>query len=200
MKNAIKYSKKGIVMVTLFTTLLSFANENSFFNIKNDAKKTALTLKSVKEGNQLSIIDNNGIILYREIIEKTGNYNKEFNLTSLPDGAYIFELDKDLEINTIPFNIKSNIILFEKEKEKTIFKPLIRVKDDMVYVSKLSFNEQPLKIEIYFTGSNGSELMFTETIENTKVIERIFKLDGLKFGSYKLVFHGEGREFIKYVN
>ena len=54
MKNAIKYSKKGIVMVTLFTTLLSFANENSFFNIKNDAKKTALTLKSVKEGNQLS--------------------------------------------------------------------------------------------------------------------------------------------------
>ena len=117
MKNAIKYSKKGIVMVTLFTTLLSFANENSFFTIKNDAKKTALTLKSVKEGNQLSIIDNNGIILYREIIEKTGNYNKEFNLTSLPDGAYIFELDKDLEINTIPFNIKSNIILFEKEKE-----------------------------------------------------------------------------------
>jgi len=200
MKNAIKYSKKGIVMVTLFTTLLSFANENSFFTIKNDVKKTALTLKSVKEGNQLSIIDNNGIILYQEVIEKTGIYNKEFNLTSLPDGAYIFELDKDLEINTIPFTIKSNIVLFEKEKGKTIFKPLMRVKDDIVYVSKLSFTEQPLKIEIYFTGSNGSELMFSETIENTKVIERIFKLDGLKFGSYKLVFHVDGREFIKYVN
>lgn len=187
-------------MVTLFTTMLSFANENSFFTIKNDAKKTSLSLKSVKEGNQLSIIDNNGIILYKELIEKTGAYNKEFNLTSLPDGKYIFELDKDLEINTIPFTVKSNIVLFEKEKEKTIFKPLARVKDDIVYVSKLSLNEEPLEIKIYFKGSNGSKLMFNETIENTKTIERIFKLDGLEFGSYKLVFHTEGRKFIKNIN
>jgi len=200
MKKVIKHSKKGILLVTLFATLLSFANEASLFNIKNDAKRTSLTLKNVKEGNLLSVKDINGVILYKEYIQESGTYTKGFDLTALPNGAYIFELDKDLEINTIPFTVKSNIVLFEKEKEETIFKPFTRVKDNVVYVSKLSLNEEPLEIEIYFKGFNGSELIFTETIENTKTIEKIYKLDGLEFGSYKLVFHTEGRRFIKNIN
>ena len=61
-------------MVTMFATLLSFANEASFYSIKNDAKRTSLTLDNVKQGNLLSIKDNNGIILYKEIIQKSGTY------------------------------------------------------------------------------------------------------------------------------
>ena len=96
MKNAVKHSKKGILMVTLFATLLSFANDASFYTISTDAKRTALTLRDVKEGNLLSIKDNNGVVLYKESIQKTGIYTKGFDLTSLPDGMYVFELDKDL--------------------------------------------------------------------------------------------------------
>jgi len=200
MKKVIKHSKKGILLVTLFATLLSFANEASLFNIKNDAKRTSLTLKNVKEGNLLSVRDINGVILYKEYIQESGTYTKGFDLTALPNGAYIFELDKDLEINTIPFTVKSNIVVFDKENEKTIFKPMARVKDDIVYVSKLSLNEDPLEIKVFFEGLNGSELMLTETIENTKIIERIYRLDGLNTGSYKIVFYTEGREFIKTIN
>ena len=187
-------------MVTMFATILSFANEATLFNIKNEAKRTSLTLHNVKKGNLLSVKDTNGVILFKEYIQESGSYTKGFDLTALPNGAYIFELDKDLEINTIPFTVKSNIVLFEKEKEKTIFKPIVRINDYIVYVSKLSLNEEPLEIKIYFKGLNSSELMFTETIENTKTIERIYKLEGLEFGSYKLVFHTEGRAFIKYIN
>ena len=200
MKNTIKNTKKGILMVTMFATLLSFANDASLFNIKNDAERTALTLYNVKQGNLLSVKDINGVILFKEYIQESGTYTKGFDLTALPNGAYIFELDKDLEINTIPFTVKSNIVLFEKENEKTIFKPMVRVEGDKVYVSKLALNEEPLEIKIYFEGLNGSELMFTETIENTKIIERIYRLDGLNTGSYKIVFYTEGREFIKTIN
>jgi hypothetical protein len=108
MKNVIKNTKKGILMVTMFATLLSFANEAPFYTIKKDAERTSLTLNDVKQGNLLSIKDDNGIILYKELIQKSGMYTKEFDLTTLPDGAYIFELDKDLEINTIPFTVNSN--------------------------------------------------------------------------------------------
>lgn len=195
MKNVIKHSKKGILMVTLFATLLSFANEASFYRIKNDAKRTSLTLRNVKKGNQLSIIDNHGVVLYKELIEQSGIYTKGFDLTSLPDGSYIFELDKDLEINKIPFTVTSNKVEFNKTGEKTIFKPYTRVKGNVVYVTKLALNEEPLKIEIYATGSHGTELVFSEKIENTKNIQKAYRLPNLVKSNYKIVYYTDGRTF-----
>jgi hypothetical protein len=200
MKKVIKNTKKGILMVTMFATLLSFANEVSFFTIKNDAKGTTLTLESVKEGNLLSIKDDNGLILYKELIEKAGVYTKGFDLTSLPDGTYIFELDKDMEINTIPFTVKSSSVLFNKEQEKIIYKPYVKVINDMAYITKLALNKEPLKIKVYFNGSSGYELMLSEKIENTQNIKRAYKLTGLEKGNYKIVFDSEGREFTKLIN
>ena len=195
-----KNTKKGILMVTMFATLLSFANDESLFKIKNDAERTALTLENVKQGNLLSVKDINGIVLYKEFIKETGTYTKGFDLTALPDGAYVFELDKDLEINTIPFKVKSNVVVFDKENEKTIYKPLIRVKGDLVYLTKLTLNETPLNIKIYFESEGESKLMFTETLKDAKTINRIYKLEGLKVGSYKMVFNTEGRQFVESIN
>ncbi|XMO87809.1 hypothetical protein AAFN75_05855 [Algibacter sp. AS12] len=201
MKNTIKNSKKGILMVTLFATLLSFANEAKLFNIKNEAKKTSLTLNNVKQGNLLSVKDAFGITLYKEVIQETGSYTKGFDLTVLPNGDYLFELDKDLEINTIPFTVKSSIVSFNKDKETTIFKPTVRVEGDLVFVSKLTLEGNPLNIKVYYTekGSTNSDLIFSEDIENTKIIERKFKLENQELGSFKIVILSEGNEFIKYI-
>jgi hypothetical protein len=198
MKNVITNTKKGFLMVTLFATLLSFANEASFITIKNDAKSTSLTLENVKEGNLLSIKDNNGIILYKERIQKTGNYTKGFDLTTLPNGSYLFELDRDLEITTIPFTVESSVVSFNSDLETKTFKPYVKVEDDMLYITKLSLNSAPLEIEIFFKSSlsySESELVYSETIKDTKSIGKAFKLSGLKQGTYKVNLISEGREF-----
>ncbi|MEP1487805.1 MAG: hypothetical protein ABJK28_05220 [Algibacter sp.] len=203
MKNVITNTKKGFLMVALFATLLSFANEVSFTTIKNDAKRTSLTLENVKKGNLLSIKDDHGIILYKEQIEKTGNYTKGFDLTILPNGSYVFELDDDVKIKTIPFTLNSSIVVFNKELEVITFKPIIRVKGDLVFINKLSLNKDPLKIDIYFKSSDDSfksGLMHTETIKDMKKIGKIFKLTGLDKGTYKIVLNSEGREFTEYFN
>lgn len=196
MKNVIKHSKKGILMVTMFATLLSFANEASFFTIKNEANRTSLTLKDVKEGNLLSIVDNNGVILYKELIQKKGIYTKGFDLTSLPDGMYVFELDKDLEIHTIPFSVKAHNVLFNKEKEKVVFKPFTRVVGNLVYLTQLALNNESLKVDIY----SNSELVYSEKFENTENIQRVYKLTGLNKAKYKIVYHLNDREFKKFIN
>lgn len=198
MKNVITNTKKGFLMVTLFATLLSFANEVSFITIKNDAKRTSLTLENVKEGNLLSIKDYNGIILYKELIQKTGIYTKGFDLTALPDGLYLFELDSDIEIKTIPFAVESNIVTFNKDLETTTFKPYVRVEGDMVYITKLALNNAPLKIDIYFENGislSDSELVYSEIVKDTKKIAKIYKLSGLNKGSYKITVTSEGRAF-----
>lgn len=189
-------------MVTLFATLLSFANEGSFYRIKNDTRKTALTLRDVKEGNLLSIIDNNGVVLYKESIQKSGIYTKGFDLTSLPDGEYLFELEKDIEITTIPFSVKSNEVVFNKNAQTSFFKPFTRVEGDLVLISQLALTKEPLKIEIYFSdySLSNQELMHSEEIRNVKTIEKVFKLSGIKKGTYKVVCYTQGRRFTKIID
>jgi hypothetical protein len=203
MKNVIKHSKKGILMVTLFATLLSFANDASFYRIKNDAKRTTLTLIDVKEGNLLSIKDDNGVTLYKESIQQSGIYTKGFDLTSLPDGLYLFELEKDLEIKTIPFTVTSNQVEFNKEEQTVFYKPYTRVEGNLVYISQLALEEAPLEIKIYFLDNSYSsefELMHSEEVKNTKAIHKAFKLSGRTKGSYKVVCSTQGRDFIKIID
>ncbi len=201
MKNILKNTKKVILIVTVMASVIGYANETPSSLVKKDAKKTSLTLGNVKQGNLLSIKDINGLILYKEFIKQSGIYTKGFDLTALPDGDYIFELDKDVEIKTIPFTISRNKIDFDKEKESTFFKPITREKDDLIFISKLSLNKEPLDIKIYFEVNNSFgnyELVHSEKIENTKVIQKGYKLS--KKGNYKIVYSSEGRNFIKFIN
>ena len=189
-------------MVTMFATVLSFANEDSSFTIKNDADKTSLTLNGVKAGNLLSIKDDNGVTLYKEFIQKNGIYTKGFDLTQLPTGTYLFELDKDVEIDMIPFTVSADGVTFNNENEKVIFKPVTKVVGDLLYVTKLSLDEAPLKIDIYFE-QNGSiistEPIHSEVIKNSKVIERVYKLSSTDLGNFEVVCQTEGRTFSKII-
>lgn len=202
MKNKTRKTRTGILMVAMLTTLLSFASDVKLFTIKNEAEKTELTLLKVKKGNLLSIKNNNGIVVFKESLKENDSYKKEFDLTVLPDGAYVFELDKGLTINIIPFNVKNNLVTFNKKKETTIYKPLVRVKDDTVYISKLALNGAPLKLEVYFTrfNSDNVELMFKKTLEDPEIIKGIYKLSGLGLGTYKIKMFTEGRTFTEYIN
>jgi len=202
MKKEMNNLKKVFLMVALMTTVMGYANEKTFSIKENDANKTVLTLADVKAGNLFKIKDENGIVLYKETIERKGTYSKGFDLTSLPNGSYFFELEKDMEITTIPFEVKASEVTFKKELSKTFYKPSIHTRGNMIFVNQLSLNEIPLEIEIYYDGGDYSqayELLHNETISNTKIIERVFELEDFERGKYKIVFKTEGREFVKFI-
>ncbi|MFD2725687.1 hypothetical protein [Hyunsoonleella rubra] len=202
MKNVIKHSKKVFLMVALFATVMGYANESLFYASTNEDDRIVLTLTNVKEGNLFTIKDQNGVILYKESIQKSGNYTKGFDFTKLPNGSYIVELDKDVEINVIPLTVKGLDVSFDKSMIQTFYKPVTRIKSDKVFVTKLALDRSPLSIKIYFENSDfGSteELVYAETIENAKVIERIYKLTGLEEGNYKIVYKSKGRTFVEYI-
>ena len=197
MKNVLSNTKKVILMVAMMATVTGYANEISLIKYGRNLRSTALTIANVKEGNLLSIKDGYGITLYKEIIDQTGIYTKGFDLTDLPNGNYFFELEKDMEIKSIPFTVKSNEVTFNKEKETTIFKPFVREKDDLVYITKLAANKEPLKLSVYGLNDGSSRLLYTETIEGVQSIEKALKLED---GRYKIVFASNNREFTKYIN
>lgn len=197
MKKVINTIKKNLLVVTVFTAILGNANEISTLIIKEDLKETALTINNVKAGNLLTIKDSHGITLYKELIDFSGTYRKGFDLTALPNGNYFFEVDKELEIKTIPFTVKSNEVVFNKESEVITFKPFVRQKGDLVLVSKLAPNFEALKIDIYALINGSSKLIYSENVEDTQAIERIYKL---KEGSYKIIFNSNNKEFTRFIN
>jgi len=196
MKNLMKNT---LVIVVLFTALL--ANANTSLNTLNDVRKTVLTLNDVKQGDELLIKNVYGIILYKETIKNSGSYNKGFDLTELPKGDYFFELNKDFQIKIFPFKVSNHVVVFNNNKETTIFKPSIRNKENKVYINKLSLNLEPLEVSVYYEDavSNDFNLIYSETLENSNSISRILNLDIQKKGKYKIVTKTEGRKFVDYI-
>jgi len=195
-----KEVKTGILLVTTLATMLSYATPTTLdkkFKIEN----TTLSIYDVKQGQQLVIKDSNGLVIYKESIDKSGLYKKGFDLTALPNGEYYFELDKDLEVQVIPFTVRMNQVEFLKDKETKFFKPVIRFKENKVLLSRLSFDQKPLEVKIYYDyDSYGDyEVLHDEKFSDTKIIERVYQLDKNKKGSYKVVVKTEGREFTETV-
>lgn len=193
-----KEVKKGILMVMMLSAMLSNATRPATFENKVEIKKSTLSIHNVKQGQQLVIKDYNGIVFYKELIEKSGAYSKGFDLTALPNGDYYFELDRDIEIQVIPFKVYMNKVEFLKEKETKFFKPVIRFKENKVLLSRLSFDNKPLEVKIYYdydNGYSGYELLHSEKFKDTRIVERVYALDKTKKGNYKVVVKTEGREF-----
>ncbi|AUP79291.1 hypothetical protein [Flavivirga eckloniae] len=199
MKKVIRNIKKTLLTVAMLTAMIGNANEISSFKTKEGLKGTALTIENVKEGDLLSIRNYNGIIIYKELIQSSGTYEKGFDLTELPNGDYFFEIDKDLKIKTIPFTVKENNVVFNKEKEVVVFKPYIREKNDLVFITKLALNLEPLKIRIYGKYDDGSfVLLSSEKISGVQNIERVYKLK--KGGDYKIELDSDNKKFTKFIN
>lgn len=194
-----KVIKNSILLGVMFTTMLSNATEIPSFIVKENLKKTVLTIYNVKKGNQLLIKDTNGIVIYREFILETGSYSKGFDLTTLPNGNYFFELEKDMEIKTIPFSVSANEVSFDKDNEISIFKPVVRSKENLVYISKLALSEESLSVKIYYENTDFEELIHSEVIKNTQVIEKVYKLLPNANGRYKIVMNTNGREYLEYI-
>ncbi|MBU2951423.1 hypothetical protein KO493_12020 [Tamlana agarivorans] len=195
MNNILKNTKKGFLMMALLGTMVSFADAPAPNNPNVDANNTTLTLNYAKEGSAVSIKDVYGVVHYKETVKTTGRYKKNFDLNFLPDGNYFFEVDKGLEIKEIPFTLNSGVAVFNKNEEKVIYKPYIRVVGDLVYISKLNLDNEGLDINIYFTKNNNmnSQLVVSETINSTTNIEKVYKLENIGRGSYSIVLNSDGR-------
>jgi len=189
-----KLIKRSFVIVVMLATMLSNANEVSSLTKEKIKKVTNITFENVKQGSTLTIKDVNGLILFKELIEKSGEYTKGFDLTALPDGSYFFELEKEMQVKIMPFKVADNEVVFDKNEEYIINKPIVFTKDKLVYISKLTLNKEPLKVDIYF---ENDDLVFSEVLEGELNLDRIYDFSTSKKGGYKVVLRSEGRSFIK---
>jgi len=187
--------KRSLLVVAMFTLLASNAmsNDNNFNDnlIIVNGKLVDLTLKFTDGDLKINIKDSFGFVLYNDTY--TGvEFTRKFDLTSLPNGNYYFEIEGQTKIKVIPFAVILNNVDFQKEEETIFFKPIVRFKDNVVYISKLALKNEKMIIKIYDDNSN---LIYTEDLMGKLYLDRKLNLSMLESGSYNLVLKSEGKIF-----
>ena len=184
--------KKHLVAVTFLLSLVSYATEKNISSTI-EGRKVKVEFTAVKKGQVLSIKNANSIVMYSDIIEMAGNYARTFDLTSLENGKYTAELEKDFETIIKPFLVENGLVTFTPEENKTIFKPIIRIQDNLLLISKISLENQPIKITLYYKGN----VIYTETSTDTKVLNRAFRLLKNKKGNYTASINTNNKNYSK---
>lgn len=183
-----------VMLVMVMTTLLNFGNTK--LGIDNldpllDKSKLKVEFKNVREGNIVRIKTKNGTEIYSEEVSIEGTYKKVIDLSSLENGNYKIELEKDFEIIISNFYVENNKVIFMEKQNQTIFKPVIRYENDLLLVSKLSFNNDPYKLKIYYD----NEIIYTETLEKNSLINKVYRLQKEAKGPYTVVIYNNDRNY-----
>lgn len=189
--------RKSLVFVALLVAVtVSYGNEISGNTNSGKIVRTNVTFKNVKKGSVLSIKDRNGLVLYKEAIQLNGDYSKGFDLTSLPDGDYYFEMDRDIEVRVIPFKVLGSIVKFDKMTENKVFKPIVFVSSKKhVHVSKIAIQNKVLNIEIF---ADNGDLIHSEKVEKEgEILGKIYDFSTSEKGVYTIVMKTAGRRFVK---
>tara|TARA_B110000093_G_C12883897_1_gene373146 strand:+ start:115 stop:696 length:582 start_codon:yes stop_codon:yes gene_type:complete len=187
--------KKYLVVVMMLGTLINYANENKNSLNTIDGRRVKVEFKTVKKGHTLSIKDESGIVMYSQEIIKPGNYSQIFDLSKLQKGNYTTELEKDFEITIKSFSVLDGQILFKDEK--TIFKPVVRIKDNLILISKMNFEKEPLKVVLYY---NDEIILSENTTDSSDIINRVYRLSKKIKGNYKVIVNTDNRTYKKDFN
>lgn len=187
--------KKYLVVVMMLGTLINYANENKNSLNTIDGRRVKVEFKTVKKGHTLSIKDESGIVMYSQEIIKPGNYSQIFDLSKLQKGNYTTELEKDFEITIKSFSVLDGQVLFKDEK--TIFKPVVRIKDNLILISKMNFEKEPLKVVLYY---NDEIILSENTTDSSDIINRVYRLSKNIKGNYKVIVKTDNRTYKKDFN
>lgn len=185
-----------IVALSLSTAGAVGTNDTLY---KSNGKE--LQFENLKPGHTLYIKNEDGKVLYQKEIDQKGTYTNDFDLASLPKGDYRIEIDKDFEIQMIPFTVSEQVEVMQ-EKSSVFFKPVVRKKGAYVYISKLALDNESMKVNVFYNGdtaNKGFDKIYSETLSQDKNLGRVYKLDTDAKGEYKIVVTTKDRTFSKVV-
>ena len=194
MKNLIK----NFALITAFLTVgiltAKDIEPNPFAIVKKlDGKLINLSLNNLSGNVAVIIKDIYGEVLYSE------NFNsftttKKYDLSLLPSGNYNISLETETKIKVVPFSVDHKNVDIKEENKTISFKPVIHLKGDLIYVSKLAVRNEKMKVSLYDESSN---LIYQQNIKGSNNIGKVLNMAKLQKGKYTVVAESEGNKVVK---
>ena len=176
--------KRILVLALMLPTLTSYANA--------DLNK-AFNFTDVTEGSYISVSDATGEVIYSGQIKYKENLTALFDFTKLKNGKYKVEITRDFEIDINTIEVKDSLVTYLSAFHKTIHKPVFRSDNARLLISKLALNDSQMKVELYYE----DELIHSETVKGSKILNRVYKLDKTHKGKYTVIIRSDDRVFVE---
>ena len=188
MKNLIKRST--VLILLLLTVAVSGKSNEDDFRISTLTRNTINLQLSNSDGkSEIKIYDEAGILLHVEEI-LGGIFSKRFDLNLLPDGNYKIEVIGQTRISSIPLKIENATIEVFENKKTIVYKPIILVDGNIVYISRFSEQAENLSMTLF---ENDSKLYESKSLTGGS-FGKTLDIKNLPFGDYKLVInYGDNR-------
>ena len=181
---------KTIKNVQLITWML-VALHVSGFNMNPNPNTLSQDHEAVRSNSPIEVLVKNskGKIFYQGEIDEKDDLSGHFDITKLPAGDYVIERIYDLEIEVMPFKINEEESQVKFGITRSIYKPVIMSRGDLVYVSKPILNDNNLQIKIY---NENNELIYSENIIKKG---QIYDLSQVFNEDMKFVVYTDGRKY-----
>ncbi|WP_339622789.1 hypothetical protein [uncultured Winogradskyella sp.] len=176
--------KKLVVIAMILISYVNYATET----LSNSPK-----FYNVIKGHYISVTDNFGEVIYNGLIKQTGNLTTLFDFTRLKNGNYTVEINKDFEIEINTIVVNNGTVLLLDDSTKKIFKPVFRIENSKVLISKLALDSNQMTVELYY----GETLIYTDNIEGADILNRVYQLDNSLKGSYSAIIRTNSRVYIE---
>jgi len=178
MKNTLRIVVLGLVMIS------SFAN----YGLENDHNE--------KTRNTVIVKNAAGETIYTNQVNFKGDVTQILNFKTLDEGVYTVEVDKAFQVETTIVKVLGDAVVVEKNKGETIFKPVVRTKNNTLLISKLGLDTHKMTISIYYE----YDLIYSEVLNGESVLNRALKLDDSAKGNYKVIIKANGKTYTKNFN
>jgi hypothetical protein len=191
-----KTIKNYLVLALMLMTVGNAFAFNPDLRLLN-GKKIIVKVDNDMESAILSIKDLKGYTFYSESIKKSQNdFLKTFDLSALPNGAYVVEIEGDIKVYSFEVVATDTKVESAIEGKKLLYKPLANARGKKVYINKYNPELAPLSVTIY---NNNDVIVYSETLEATDNLGRIYNFSKAS-GDYKIAMSSNEKTYYQTVS
>ncbi|MFK7813925.1 MAG: hypothetical protein AB8B59_15625 [Maribacter sp.] len=183
------------VVALMFFTVTGLANEPKLSLTPNTEKSLNFEMDLTSEKTLVSILDNDGVIIYTESVQGKDIYSKKFDLNNLPQGGYFLKVEETMKETIFSFAVVESKIVISEKTENT--KPVFRKKEGRVFVNLLNLEKEEVRIKIV---DSEFRIVFEEEISNEVLIEKVFNFEDAFKDSYTVIVQNANSTYYDVVN
>lgn len=143
-----KVIRKLMMAILFLAALKSMANDGLDIKINEDQSLT-VEVEKTENGAMLSLLDQDGEIVFRDMFNEQKSYSKIFDFNKLENGVYTLVLDKEFSVSTSKIRKDEENLILIKDAYTLSFKPLFKEEGEKIYLYLANPEENRVDIKIF---------------------------------------------------
>jgi hypothetical protein len=193
MKNRKKLFAAVIALFTMCSVSYGQVQNTSAFIKPQSDMSFALYLNEIDFPSvKISIKDDEGRNLYTKTVKNEASFAKKFDISQLPQGAYILSLEDEQTVQNIPLSVVDNNVQIDMDAKTRTYKPVFKQDSDILDVMVFSPAQLQHQITIY---DDANQVVYNETIDGQTTIEKRYNLANLAPGQYNVTIESNDHRY-----